>query len=149
MEPEPGKEKERTIKTLEQDLNDLRQGLTVVAEFYKDLEAGSKEKDASLALDEGIVKPLMEDELEFESIWSFHEEVLWEMLRPMFPAMKCTRHFRSSAPGPAGPGWTRKPSSLSLPGWRIPSPGAITGIGSGTGSAPQRNERNLCKKSPE
>ncbi len=74
--PEPGKEKERTIETLEQDLNDLRQGLTVVAEYYKDLEAGSKKQDASLALDEEIVKPLMEDELEFESIWSFHEEVL-------------------------------------------------------------------------
>jgi len=76
MEPEPGKEKERTIKTLEQDLNDLRQGLTVVAEYYKDLETSSKEQVASLAIDETIVKPLMDDELEFESIWSFHEEVL-------------------------------------------------------------------------
>jgi hypothetical protein len=77
MEPaEPVTEKEHKIKDLEQDLNDLRQGLTVVRDFYKDLETATKEQDASLEIDEAIVKPLMDDELEFESIWSFHEEVL-------------------------------------------------------------------------
>ncbi len=77
MEPaEPVTEKEHKIKDLEQDLNDLRQGLTVVRDFYKDLESATKEQNASLEIDESIVKPLMDDELEFESIWSFHEEVL-------------------------------------------------------------------------
>ena len=77
MEPaEPVTDKEHKIKDLEQDLNDLRQGLAVVRDFYKDLESSSKEQAASLELDEGIVKPLIDDELEFEGIWSFHEEVL-------------------------------------------------------------------------
>ncbi|MEI7648672.1 MAG: hypothetical protein WCJ47_03060 [Methanomicrobiales archaeon] len=77
MEPsEQVTEKEHKIKDLEQDLNDLRQGLAVVRDFYKDLESNTKTQVASLELDEAIVKPLMEDELEFESIWSFHEEVL-------------------------------------------------------------------------
>jgi len=77
MEPsEPVPEKVHKIKDLEQDLNDLRQGLAVVRDFYKDLESTRKTQVASIDLDEKIVKPLMEDELEFESIWSFHEEVL-------------------------------------------------------------------------
>jgi len=77
MEPsEPVTDKEKKIKNLEQDLNDLRQGLAVVTDYYKDLETASKQQLASLEIDEGIVKPLMEDELEFEGIWSFHEEVL-------------------------------------------------------------------------
>ncbi|MEI7856689.1 MAG: hypothetical protein WCH85_04200 [Methanomicrobiales archaeon] len=76
MEPrEPG-EKDQKIKDLEQDLNDLRQGLVVVTDYYKDLKCASKEQEVSLEIDEGIVKPLMEDELEFEGIWRFHEEVL-------------------------------------------------------------------------
>ena len=74
--PEPVMEKKQKIKTLEQELNDLRQGLTVVTDYYKDLNTTSKEQVASLEIDEGIIKPLMEDELEFEGIWSFHEEIL-------------------------------------------------------------------------
>jgi len=74
--PEEVTGKEQKIKNLEQDLNDLRQGLAVVRDFYKDLESTTKTQVASLELDEKIVKPLMEDELEFEGIWSFHEEVL-------------------------------------------------------------------------
>jgi hypothetical protein len=77
MEPaEPVTDKNQKIKNLELELNDLRQGLTVVADYYKDLESASKQQVASLAIDEGIVKPLMEDELEFEGIWKFHEDVL-------------------------------------------------------------------------
>ena len=77
MEPsEPVADKEHKIKDLEHDLEDLRQGLAIVTDYYKDLESTSKEQVASLELDEAIVKPLMEDELEFEGIWSFHEEVL-------------------------------------------------------------------------
>jgi hypothetical protein len=77
MEPsDPATDKERKIKNLEQDLNDLRQGLAVVTDYYTDLEASAKHQLASLEIDEGIVKPLMEDELEFEGIWSFHEQVL-------------------------------------------------------------------------
>ncbi len=77
MEPsEPATDKAKKIKDLEQDLNDLRQGLTVVTDYYQDLESASKEQVASLEIDEAIVRPLMEDDLEFEGIWSFHEEVL-------------------------------------------------------------------------
>ena len=76
MEPPGPTEKGQKIKNLEQELNDLRQGLVVVTDYYQDLKDASQEQIASLELDEGIVKPLMEDDLEFESIWRFHEEVL-------------------------------------------------------------------------
>jgi hypothetical protein len=76
MEPPGPTENGQKIKNLEQELNDLRQGLVVVTDYYQDLKDASQEQIASLELDEGIVKPLMEDDLEFESIWRFHEEVL-------------------------------------------------------------------------
>ena len=107
MEPsEPATEKEHKIKDLEQDLNDLRQGLAVVRDFYKDLESTTKTQIVSLELDEKIVKPLMEDELEFESIWSFHEEVLMADTMAHVPCTKmyeafvefCTKNGRSVMP---------------------------------------------------
>ena len=74
MEPPRPTEKGQKIENLEQELNDLRQGLVVVMDYYQDLK--DAEQIASLELDEGIVKPLMEDDLDFESIWRFHEDVL-------------------------------------------------------------------------
>ncbi|MFA4877928.1 MAG: hypothetical protein WC586_10975 [Methanoregula sp.] len=73
---DPLTDQERKLKDLEQELNDLRQGLTLVADYYHDLEEVSREASASEAVDEKLLKPLVDDELEFESIWRFHEEVL-------------------------------------------------------------------------
>ncbi len=67
---------DKKIKGLEQDLNDLRQGLTLVSDYYRDLERISRQQDAVIAVDEIIAKPLMDDDIEFESIWRFHEEIL-------------------------------------------------------------------------
>lgn len=69
-------EKEKKLKSLELELNDLRQGLTVVADYYKDLERVSRQQDAVEAVDETVARQLVEDEREFEGIWRFHEEML-------------------------------------------------------------------------
>jgi len=69
---------EKKLKGLEQDLNDLRQGLTLVNDYYRDLEKISKHQDAVEAVDEIIAKPLVDDDIEFEGIWRFHEEALVE-----------------------------------------------------------------------
>jgi hypothetical protein len=69
-------EQERKLKNLELELNDLRQGLTVVADYYKDLEKVSQRQDAVEAVDETIARPLVDDDREFEGIWRFHEEML-------------------------------------------------------------------------
>ena len=67
---------EKKIKGLEQDLNDLKQGLTLISDYYRDLERISRQQDAVIAVDEIIAKPQMDDDIEFESIWRFHEDVL-------------------------------------------------------------------------
>lgn len=67
---------EKKIKSLEQDLNDLRQGLTVVTDFYRDLERVSRRQDAVEAVDQTIAKPLADEDIEFEGIWRFHEDAL-------------------------------------------------------------------------
>lgn len=74
--PDPNVEEKKILHGLEQELNDLRQGLTVVTDYYHDLKSVTGKQDAAVELDESIVKPLVEDDLEFESIWRFHEEVL-------------------------------------------------------------------------
>jgi len=75
-QPEQSIEKVQKIKVLEQELNDLRQGLTAVTDYYKDLQNTPEAQVASQEIDEDIIEPLIEDELEFEGIWCFHEEVL-------------------------------------------------------------------------
>ena len=67
---------EKKIQSLEQDLNDLKQGLALVSDYYQDLERISRQQDAVIAVDEIIAKPQMEDDIEFESIWRFHEDIL-------------------------------------------------------------------------
>lgn len=76
MDPSEPIQKDQKIKDLEMDLNDLRQGLVVISDLYKDLKNVSKAQEASMEIDEAIVKPLMEEDLEFEGIWRFHEEIL-------------------------------------------------------------------------
>lgn len=91
--PEPITQKEQKIKNLERDLNDLRQGLAVVTDYYKDLKTVSKEQIATQEIDEGIVRPLMESDLEFESIWRFHEEVLLADLSAHVPCNEMYEAF--------------------------------------------------------
>jgi hypothetical protein len=69
-------EQEKKLKNLEQELNDLRQGLAVVTDYYQDLETASRKQDAVEAVDLEITRQLVDDEREFEGIWRFHEEML-------------------------------------------------------------------------
>jgi len=74
--PDPDNNTEKKIKSLEQELNDLRQGLTLVADYSQGLQRISRRKVAAEAMDQTIVKPLLNEEIEFEGIWRFHEEAL-------------------------------------------------------------------------
>ncbi len=69
-------DQDKKLKNLELELNDLRQGLTVVTDYYKDLEKVSRQQDAVEAVDNEISRQLVDDEREFEGIWRFHEEML-------------------------------------------------------------------------
>lgn len=77
MEPaDKIQDQEKKIKNLELELNDLRQGLTIVADYYRDLREISRQQVATEIVDQDIARPLVEEDREFEGIWRFHEEVL-------------------------------------------------------------------------
>ena len=67
---------EKKIKHLEQELNDLRQGLAIVQDYYRDLEFVSKNHEAAITLEHLVVRPLIDDDREFNGIWRFHGERL-------------------------------------------------------------------------
>ena len=67
---------ERKIKKLEMELNDLRQGLAIVRDFYYDLQCGSEKQEAAESIEQEIVKPLNDEDREFDGIWRFHKERL-------------------------------------------------------------------------
>ena len=74
--PDQPPQKENKFHDIQQELNDLRQGLTVVTDFYRDFESLAKRKEAGTILDQTIVKPLEDEDREFEAIWQFHESML-------------------------------------------------------------------------
>jgi hypothetical protein len=67
---------EKKIFHLERELDDLRQGLAVVKDYYRDLERLSDDREAAVHLERVIVRPWLDDEREFNGIWKFHGEVL-------------------------------------------------------------------------
>jgi hypothetical protein len=67
---------ERKIKKLEMELNDLRQGLATVRDFYHDLQRVSEKREASESTEQEVVQPLNDDDREFDGIWRFHREQL-------------------------------------------------------------------------
>ncbi len=69
-------EQERKIRDLELALNDLRQGLTVVADYHRDLRQVSRRQVAAEIVDRDLARPLVDEDHEFEGIWRFHEDML-------------------------------------------------------------------------
>jgi len=67
---------EKKIKHLEQELNDLRQGLVIVQDYYRDVKRVSEDRKAARRFENLVVKPLIDDEREFNGIWRFHKEML-------------------------------------------------------------------------
>ena len=69
-------EQEKRIQCLEKELTDLRQGLAAVHDYFLEIRAAVDEKSASAELNFGIVRPLKEEDAEFEGIWDFHQKML-------------------------------------------------------------------------
>ena len=67
---------EKKIKKLEMELNDLRQGLATVRDFYYDLQCVSEKQEAAESIEQEIVQPLNDEDREFDGIWRFHKERL-------------------------------------------------------------------------
>jgi len=69
-------EQEKRIQSLEKELTELRQGLAAVHDYFLEIRAAVDEKSASAELNFGIVRPLKEEDAEFEGIWDFHQKML-------------------------------------------------------------------------
>lgn len=69
-------DQEKKIKKLEMDLNDLRQGLAAVKDFYYDLQCVSEKQEAAESIEQEIAKSLNDEDREFDGIWRFHKERL-------------------------------------------------------------------------
>ena len=67
---------EKKIKKLQMELNDLRQGLATVQDYYYDLQRISEKQEAAESIEQEIVKPLNDEDREFDGIWRFHKERL-------------------------------------------------------------------------
>jgi DICT domain-containing protein len=67
---------EKKIKKLEMDMNDLRQGLATVRDFYYDLQCVSEKQEVAESIEQEIVQPLNDEDREFDGIWRFHKERL-------------------------------------------------------------------------
>ncbi|ABS56761.1 hypothetical protein Mboo_2247 [Methanoregula boonei 6A8] len=69
-------EQEKRIQSLEKELTELRQGLAAVHDYFLQIRAQADEQSISAEINLGIVRPLKEDDAEFEGIWDFHEKML-------------------------------------------------------------------------
>jgi hypothetical protein len=77
MEPaEQIQEHEKKIRHLEQELNDLRQGLAVVTDYYCELKRVPVQQSADEVVNTPVAKPPADEDGEFDAIWKFHEDVL-------------------------------------------------------------------------
>ncbi|MFZ1957770.1 MAG: hypothetical protein ACLQLR_07330, partial [Methanoregula sp.] len=62
-------EQEKRIQSLEKELTELRQGLAAVHDYFLEIRAAADEKSVTAELNFGIVRPLKEEDAEFEGIW--------------------------------------------------------------------------------
>jgi hypothetical protein len=69
-------EQEKRIQSLETELTELRQGLAAVHDYFLQIKAHADEQSISAEINLGIVRPLRDEDAEFEGIWDFHEKML-------------------------------------------------------------------------
>ncbi len=106
---------EKKIKKLEMDLNDLRQGLATVRDFYYDLQCVSEKQEVAESIEQEIVQPLNDEDREFDGIWRFHKERLIPDPSAHVPRAEMYDAFVKYSTKTTMV-WTRMHSNLYLPG---------------------------------
>jgi hypothetical protein len=67
---------EKKMKKLELEMNDLRQGLTTLQDYYCDLHSVFTQQEIAESKEKVMVMPSCDDDREFDGIWSFHKDIL-------------------------------------------------------------------------
>ncbi len=81
----------------------------------------SENHEATISLEQGMVRPLIEDDREFNGIWRFHREMIIPDPSAHIPMLKCTTPLCGTAKKQGESPWNRKCLNLYLPGWRTPA----------------------------
>ena len=68
--------REKKVKKLEMELNDLRQGLTTLQDFYNDLRYVSENQEGAGSSERESMQPQNDEDRESDGIWRFHRERL-------------------------------------------------------------------------
>jgi hypothetical protein len=68
--------RKRKVKKLEMELNDLRQGLTTLQDFYNDLRYVSEDQEGAEGSERESMPPQNDEDGESDGIWRFHREQL-------------------------------------------------------------------------
>ena len=68
--------RKRGSRAWKRSLTELRQGLAAVHDYFLEIRAAADEKSVTAELNFGIVRPLKEEDAEFEGIWDFHQKML-------------------------------------------------------------------------
>jgi hypothetical protein len=103
------KTKKEKIQTLEKELTDLRQGLCLIQDYDHELKEVREKQDAEETVDQSLLKPLIQEDEEFEGVWKFHDEMLIPDTGSQVPYMQmyeafvsyCTRKGRDAVERPA------------------------------------------------
>jgi len=113
-------EQERRIQSLEKELNRAPAGTRSGPGVFLQVKAQADAESISAELNFGIVRPLKEEDAEFEGIWDFHQNLLVTDPPDRSRSTSCTIPMSSSAARTRRRRWTRTLSNTCSRRWRIP-----------------------------
>jgi len=88
--PDQHSDRKKQVQDLEQNVNDLRQGLATVGDYYSDIERLSQTRDIATEISQTIGRQQADADREFEGCWRFHAEML---VADPSARISCTRMY--------------------------------------------------------
>ncbi len=88
--PDQHSDRKKQVQDLEQNVNDLRQGLATVGDYYTDIARLSRTRDVATEIRQTIGRQEEDANREFEGIWRFHAEML---VADPSARISCTRMY--------------------------------------------------------
>ena len=88
--PDQHSDRKKQVQDLEQNVNDLRQGLATVGDYYTDIARLSRTRDIATEIRQTIGRQEEDADREFDGIWQFHAEML---VADPSARISCTRMY--------------------------------------------------------
>ncbi|MDD5187710.1 MAG: hypothetical protein PHF57_05840 [Methanoregula sp.] len=88
--PDQHSDRKKQVQDLEQNVNDLRQGLATVGDYYTDIARLSRTRDITTEIRQTIGRQEEDADREFDGIWRFHAEML---ITDPSARISCTRMY--------------------------------------------------------